>query len=92
MPLTQRVNFKTPLRKQNRLRVPRVVRGQFKLETSEVTKVTVSVAGTISVKESFFGKIRNDGYITAPAVVVALLKGDKLSLEGYVLEVTLEPA
>jgi hypothetical protein len=92
MPLTQRVNFKTPLRKQNRLRVPKVVRSQFKLETSEVTKVTVSVAGTISVKESFLGKIRNDGYITAPAVVVALLKGDKSSLEGYVLEVTLEPA
>ncbi len=91
MPLTQRVTFKAPLRKDSRLRIPRVIRGQFKLETNQVLKVTVTVAGTLGVKESFFGKMRKDGSITIPPIIVILLKGDRPSLENNPIEVTLEP-
>ena len=71
--------------------MPRVIRWQFKLETTEVLKVTVSPVGLTGVRESFFGKMRKDGCITIPTLVLALLKKEKPSLEGYALEVTLEP-
>jgi hypothetical protein len=79
------------MRKWGRLRVPRVVRGQFKLDETQVLRVTVSPVSLIGVREIFFGKMRKDGYIAVPAVVLALLKKDKPSLEGYAVEVTLEP-
>lgn len=92
MPLTRKVTFKTSVQKWGRFRVPRVVRWQFKLEASEVLKVTVGPVSLIGVRESFFGRMRRDGCVTVPAVVMALLKKDQSSLEGYALEVTLEPA
>ncbi len=91
MPLTNPVTFKTSMRKWGRMKVPRAVRGQFKLDIDQALKVTVSPVGFIGVRESFFGSMRKDGYITVPPIVVALLKNDKPSLEGYPLEVTIEP-
>jgi len=68
------------------------VRAEFKLETAQTLKVTVSVVGPILAHESFLGKMRKDGYITVPPIVVELLRRDKPSLETYIMEVTLEPA
>ena len=92
MPLDQRFTFKAVLRKENRLRVPRAMMGQFKLEPTQMLKVTLTLALVLGDKESFFGKVRKDGYITVPPLAVALLKGDMPSLENHALEVTLEPA
>ena len=92
LPLTQRVNFKTALKKANRLQVPKLIRWQFKMETTEVLKVTINVVGLFFKTESFLTKMRKDGCITVPNLVLALLKRDEPSLEGYAMEVTLEPA
>ncbi len=46
----------------------------------------------MGVRENFLGKMRKDGRIVIPKLEIALLRGDEPSLEGYALEVTLEPA
>ena len=92
MPLDQNVTFKTPLRKNSRLRVPRVIRGQFKLEPTQILKVTITLADTLGVHESFFGKMRKDGIITIPPVSISMIKEDRPSLENRILEVIIEPA
>jgi hypothetical protein len=92
LPLTQRVSFKTMLQKQNRLLVPKLVRWEYKLELSEVLKVTVTIVGLLGVRESFLAKMYKSGRIRIPDLTMALLKRDQPSLEGCVMEVTLEPA
>jgi hypothetical protein len=42
--------------------------------------------------ESFLIKMRKDGRIAVPELVIALLKHDEPNLEGYAMEVTLKPA
>ena len=92
MLLNQRVTFKAALKKNHAFRVPKIVMGQFKLESSEVLKVTVSVVGLMGVRESFLAKIYKDGRILVPALQVALLKNYAETLKDTALEVTLEPA
>ena len=77
MPLDQTVTFKTPLRKSSRISVPRVIRGQFKLEPTLILKVTITLADTLGNKDSFFGKMRKDGYITIPPVSISMIKEDR---------------
>jgi len=91
LPLSQRVSYKTTLQKQNRLQVPKLVQGQYKLESSEVLKVTVTIVGTLGVRESFLDRMQKHGRIQIPELTIALLKRDKPSLEGYAMEVTLGP-
>ena len=95
MPLTEAVSFKCALQKGNRIQVPNLVRWQFKLETTQVLKVTVNVAGSYSGSESFYAKMSKDGRITVPWLTLILLQkratGEK-SLRTYALEVKLEPA
>ena len=92
LPLSQRVSFKTTLQKQNRLQVPKLVRWKYKVESSEVLKVTVTIVGLLGVRESFLAKMYKSGRIRIPDLTMILLKRDEPSLEGYVMEVTLEPA
>ena len=79
------------MRKQNRLQVPKLVREQYKLESSEVLKVTVTIAGTLGIRESFLARMQKHGQIQIPDLTMALLKRDKPSLEGLIMEITLEP-
>ena len=92
MPLTRKVNFKTTLKSRNLLQIPNVVRWEFKMEKDQALKVTVNVVGLFSNTESYLTKMRKDGRITVPKLVLALLKQKESSLEGYAMEVTLEPA
>lgn len=92
MPLDQRVTFKTVLKKNNLLQVPKIVKSHFKLDSSEVIKVTVSVVGLMGVRESFLAKMYKDGRIKIPPLILTLLKKDAEKLDGSALEVTLEPA
>jgi len=91
MPLTRKVNFKTTLKSRNLLQIPNVVRWEFKMEKDQALKVTVNVVGLFSNTESYLTKMRKDGRITVPKLVLALLKQKESSLEGYAMEVTLEP-
>jgi hypothetical protein len=61
------------------------------LESSDVFKVTVTIVGLLGVRESFLAKMQKDGRIGIPKLTLALLKRDEPSLEGYAMEVTLEP-
>jgi hypothetical protein len=92
LPLTHRVIFKTLLKKRDLLSIPKLIRWQYKLESSEVLRITVSVVGAMGVRESFLGKMHKDGRIIVPKLQIALLRRDEPSLAGYALEVTIEPA
>ena len=91
MPLTQRLTFIAPLRKAGRLQVPAIIREQFKLDTTQTLKITITRPGTLGAEKTFFGKMRKDGTITAPLLTLAMLKEDKPNLEDYPIEVILEP-
>jgi hypothetical protein len=97
LPLTEAVSFKTLLQKGNRVQVPKLVRWQFKMETTQVLKVTVKIeiSHYSSVLESFYARMGGDGRITVPWLALVLLQkraNAGKSLVGYVLEVRIEPA
>ena len=95
MPLTGLVEFKAVLEKGYRVQVPRLIRWQFKLETSQVLCVTVKRAELFVNEEQFYGKMRSDGRITIPKLARNMLEEsmpENQSLLGTILEVQLEPA
>ena len=92
MPLTRRITFKTVIQKNNRFLIPILTRWQYKLESTEVLKVTVEVVGVIGVRENFLAKMFKDGRIGIPKLTQCLLKLRASILEGRLIEVTLEPA
>jgi hypothetical protein len=61
MPLDERITYKTILKKRSLLQVPKLVRWQYKVEPSQVLKVTVSVVGAMGVRESFITNMHKDG-------------------------------
>jgi len=91
MPLDRRVTFTTTLKKNNLLPIPKLVRWQYKLEPSQVLKVTVSVLGAMSVRETYLAKMYKEGRILVPQLTLALLKQNVNNLESHALEGTLEP-
>jgi hypothetical protein len=92
MPLTQKVTFKTMLQRGNRVQVPRLIRWQFKMETNQVLKVGVNAINLWTGWQFFYARMGKDGRILIPKLTLALLRSEKPSLAGYVMEVTLEPA
>ena len=57
LPLNQCVTFKTLLQKQNRLQIPKLIRLKYKLESSEILKVTVKIYVGYFKSEDFFAKM-----------------------------------
>jgi hypothetical protein len=91
LPLTESVSFKAKLQKANRIQIPRIIRWQYKLEPTQVLKVTVSLT-TMLGHEEFLARMSRDGRITVPKLTANLLRGKKETLLGRILEVSLEPA
>jgi bifunctional DNA-binding transcriptional regulator/antitoxin component of YhaV-PrlF toxin-antitoxin module len=91
LPLNHNVIYKTVLQKRGRLQVPKLIRWKYKLEPTEVLKVTVTVEGALGVRESFLATVHKDGRLVIPKLTMALLKCNEPSLEGCAMEVTLEP-
>jgi hypothetical protein len=91
LPLNQNVIYKTAMQKRDRLQVPKVVRWKYKLESTEVLKVTITIVGVLGVRESFLATTHKDGRLAIPKLTMALLKRNQPSLEGCAMEVTLEP-
>jgi len=85
MALNQRITFKTALKKNNLLQVPKIFKSHFKLDPSEVLKVTVSVVGSMGVKESFTARMYKDGRIRIPLLTLALLNLNAGNLEGFAI-------
>jgi len=95
MPLTERVEFKARLQKGNRVQLPKLVRWQFKLETNQVLKVTVTAINVFGGWETFYGRMDKSGRMSIPGLVLKQLlsrRRDLQSLTGAVMEVRLEPA
>jgi bifunctional DNA-binding transcriptional regulator/antitoxin component of YhaV-PrlF toxin-antitoxin module len=92
LPLSESVTFKAVLERGGRVQVPRLLRWRYRMEPDQVLMVQVSCAEFFG-SERFVGRMRKDGRLTIPRLTLKLLKGDEEGrLEGYVLEVTLEPA
>ena len=91
MPLTEKIEFKQKLQRQNRVEVPEIFCWQYKLETLQILKVTVNVAGYWSNQEMFLTRMRKDKRITIPKSVISRLKRNEASLEGCDVEITVEP-
>ncbi len=89
--LDQKINFKNVF-KSERIHVPKLYRWQYKIESSQVLKISINLASYWSDKESFLRKIRKDGRIAIPRTVQSRLKRKNLNLEGCDMDVTLEPA
>jgi len=92
LPLNKRINFKAKIEKANRFQISKLIRWEYKLESTQLLKVTVSVIGLVGVRENFLIKMRKDGRIAIPSLVAALLKKSAQYLEGRAIEVTIEPA
>jgi len=92
MPLNKGVNFKAKAEKKNRFQISKLIRWEYKLEPTQLLKVTVSIIGLAGVREIFLTNMRKDGRITIPFIAAALLKKSAQFLEGRAIEVILEPA
>ena len=95
MPLTERVEFKTILQKGNRLQIPKLVRWKYKLESTQVLKVSVAAAGKLGSWETFHGRIDKSGRITVSRLIQEQLlrrTPGMQSLTGTVVSVSIEPA
>ena len=91
MPLNESVSFKAVLQSGNRVQIPRLFRWQYRMEANQVLRVNVRVEGS-SVDERFLARMTRDGRLTIPKLALKLLQeGEEESLEGYILEVTVEP-
>jgi len=84
--------FKAVLQRGNKVQVPRLLRWQYRMEPDQVLGVEVRVEEFFG-DERFLGRMRKDGRLTVPRLILRLLRGDEVgNLQGCVLEVTLEPA
>ena len=89
--MSESVTFKAVLQSGGKVQVPRLVRWQYKMEPDQVLTVIVSGTEFLS-SESFVGRMRRDGRLTIPKLILKVLSGEKEgNLEGCVLEITLEP-
>ena len=68
-----------------------MVRWRYKLEPSQSIRVTIHAWGKFGVHESFLTKMRKDGRITVPALVIALIKQAVPDLKSVAMDVTLLP-
>lgn len=92
MPLTEKVTFTAMLQSFNKVQIPKVIRWRFKMESGQVLKVGVNFLGMHKGWQFFYAKMRKDGRVVIPKLVLSLFDDEKTSLTGYVLEVMLEPA
>jgi hypothetical protein len=92
LPLTEKVSFKTPLQRGNRVQVPKLVRWQFKMDTDQILKVTVNALNVWGSSQTYYAKMAKDGRILLPKLQQELMQNSReTDLTGYIIEVTLQP-
>lgn len=62
------------------------------MESGQALKVGVNFLGLHRGWQFFYAKMRKDGRITIPKLVLSLFQDQETSFTGYALEITLEPA
>ena len=94
MPLTCSVGFKATIGKGNRIQIPTLIRWEFKLESTQLLKISVRLLNR-GIEETFYTKMNKDGRITIPKINAELIKTQlhkEETLSGYAFEITLRPA
>ena len=92
MPLTEKVAFTANLQAANTVQVPKLVRWRFKMECTQPLKVGVNFLDQHRGWQFFYAKIRKDGRLTIPKLVLSRFQNEKTNLTGNPAEITLEPA
>ena len=62
MPLTQKVTFTAMLQGWNRVQIPKLIRWQFKMEPSQILKVSVKAINVWTGWQFFYAKMGKDGH------------------------------
>jgi hypothetical protein len=62
------------------------------MESDQALKVGVNFLGLHKGWQFFYAKMRKDGRISVPTLVLSLFQDENTSLSGYAMEVMLEPA
>ncbi len=94
MPLNEQATFKTKLQRHNRLTVPKLLRWRYKIEPTQLLKVTVKPLSPQSFgeEEEFLAKMAADGRLTVPKLVMEILREkEEKDLTGSIFEVTISP-
>ena len=94
MPLNEQATFKTKLQRHNRLTVPKLLRWRYKIEPTQLLKVTLKPLSPESYsEEEFLAKMAADGRLTVPKLTMEILqKQEEKDLTGSIFEVTINPA
>ena len=92
MPLTEKVAYTTTLQHQNKVQIPKLIRWRFKIDTDQPLKVGVNFLDMHMGLQFFYTKMRKDGRITIPKLVLDLFAQEDRTLEGCPIEVMIEPA
>jgi bifunctional DNA-binding transcriptional regulator/antitoxin component of YhaV-PrlF toxin-antitoxin module len=94
MPLTEQAQFKTRLQRHSRLTVPKLLRWRYKLEPTQLLRVTVKPlnAESYGEEEEFLAKMAADGRLTIPKLTIEILtEKEEKGLTGSIFEVTISP-
>jgi hypothetical protein len=73
------------------VQIPKYVRWHYKLESTQILEVTVSILGVWRPPQSYLSRISKDGRIVIPKLAIALFKDGKFNLDNPVAEVRLDP-
>jgi hypothetical protein len=92
VPLTEKVTFTARLQSSNTVQIPKVIRWRFKMESDQALKVGINFLGLHKGWQFFYVKMRQDGRIIVPKLVLGLFEDGKTGLSGRELEVMIEPA
>jgi hypothetical protein len=91
MPLTRKITFQSKLQKGNMIQVPKLIRWQFKMESNQVLRISVSAVNLGRGWQFFYGKMTKAGCVRVPKTALSRLENEKDSLAGCLFEVMLEP-
>ena len=92
MPLSEKVMFTAVLQSGSTFQVPKLIRWRFKMESTQPLKVGVNFVAMHKGWQFFYAKMRKDGRLTVPRLILNIFRDETKSLAGCVLEVMLEPA
>jgi hypothetical protein len=73
------------------VQIPKLIRGEFKLEPDQVLKVGFSIPDKFKGWQFFYAKMEKVGRIFIPKEILSVWQDERANLPGCIVEVTLEP-
>ena len=91
--LTEKVSFSAVLQRGNRVQIPKLVRWRFKMDSSQILKMTALATNVWSGPQFFYARMTPDGRLHIPQLQLRQMQSSRPgSLVGYVISVTIEPS